>query len=320
MVDEQHIRAAYEAIAAVAPPPERVRARIAAQARVHRQRRALLVGAGALGTAAAATAVGVPLLSRARPEPAAPPLVAAPGASAGGSGAMPAVPIRYAPGWLPDRLGEQYREVKATVPGAAAGSTRSWMPVGERYPQDHTGPAGVTLTVDERIDDDSGQPVMIGSVQGRLRVTDSAFVEWQPPGGPSMIVTVFKLPDQVEVALRVARSVAATDATMQVTMRSPWVPARYSGFMMASVHPTATGWRQWLSYCSADYRESFTIFAQTGPAPASVAYRADRPGGVTLWVPSNRAGGGATLTPEEAERMLRELVVTAPDLAWVGRR
>ncbi|GAA4258889.1 hypothetical protein [Dactylosporangium darangshiense] len=309
-LDDERIRAAYEAIAATAPPPERVRARILARGRAQYQRRVLLVGAGALGAAAAATAVGVPLLSNRTPTRHVPSLVGTdpPWGSAPIS-AMPTaspvlrVPLRFAPTWLPDGLGEQFRQVKTAGAGEPRGSTRSWLPVGTPYPEDHTGPAGVSLAVDERIDDNSGEPVMIGSVEGRLRVSDSASVEWQPPGGPSMIVMVYQLPNQVDVALRVARSVAATTAALTVTMRSPWVPDRFAGYTVATVHPTSDGWYEALTYASTDLHNSCMVSVESSGRPRAAA-----------------GGGRQPLTVEEAARMTAELLYGPPDLSWVGGR
>ena len=337
MIDDQSIRAAYEAIAATAPVPERVRARLAARRRVHQQRRALLVGAGALGTAAVATGVGLPLVVRSRQEEAGVTPGVQTGVPAGATGSAPPVmdvvevPFRFAPTWLPDRVTEQFRSVKTTMTGGKglpAGGTRHWLPAGARYPDDAIEPVGVSLAIDERIDDNSGQPVRIGSVTGILRVTDASYVQWRPAGAPTLLVSVYGLPDATATALRVARSVAAGSAGMRVAMRSPWVPERFIGSVVASVFPTATGWRQKLTHSSPDNRRSCTVVATTGPAPKSTACQVSRPDGVTLYVPevlvatsrgTGAVGSGAP-TRQEMMRMLDELVYAVPDLSWVGSR
>jgi hypothetical protein len=324
MVDEQMIRAAYDAIAGTASGPERVRARIEARTRVHRQRRMLLVGAGALGTAAAATAVGVPLAIRDRPRVQGP----APG---GLSSSAPVpepveVPLLFAPRWLPDGIAEQFRNVKIVTAGGAdkpAGGTRNWLLPGVRYANDGTGLEGVMFSVGERIDDNSGQPIRVGAVTGTLRVTDSSYVEWQPPGAPNLLVSVYGLPNATETALRIARSVARTAATTAVSMRSPWVPDRFAGFTLASAYPTADGWCQSLTHTSTNHRENCTIFARTGRAPQGSAYQVRRPDGVTLYILADPPGIISNATPlsrEEATRMLAEVVCIAPDLSWAGGR
>jgi len=326
MVDEQMIRAAYDAMAGTAPAPGRVRARIEARTRVHRQRRMLLVGAGALGTAAAATAVGVPLAIRDRPRVQGP----APG---GLSSSAPVpelepveMPLLFAPRWLPDGIAEQFRNVKIVTAGGAdkpAGGTRNWLLPGVRYSNDGTNLEGVMFSVGERIDDNNGQPIRVGTVTGTLRVTDSAYVEWQPPGAPNLLVSVYGLPKATETALRIARSVARTSATTPVSMRSPWVPDRFAGFTLASVYPTADGWCQSLTHTSTNHRENCTIFARTGRVPQDSAYQVRRPDGVTLYILADPPGIISNATPlsrEEATRMLDEVVCIAPDLSWAGGR
>jgi len=134
-----------------------------------------------------------------------------------------------------------------------------------------------------------------------------------------MIVCVFQLPDALATALRVARSVTASSSTMRVSMFSPWIPDRFVGDMVATARPTADGWRQSLTHSSADERRSFTIVAKTGPAPKWFVYKAQRPDGVTLYLPGE-SEGDRTMAPQEASRLLDELVYTAPDLSWVGGR
>ncbi|MBM2621405.1 hypothetical protein JIG36_38470 [Actinoplanes sp. LDG1-06] len=322
MSDEKIIEAAYEKIAAAAPPPERVRARILARSQAHRQRRAVLVGAGSLGAVAAVTAVGVPLARRSTPSATAPSASAAASPSAP-AGPLSLVPLRLTVGWLPTGVGEQYRT--ATLRGATvAGSTRSWTLNGVPYPTDGSVAKGVTLSIGERIDDNSGTPVTIGDVTGKLRVTDSSFVEWTPPGGPSLIVSVYGLPDSTAVALRMARSVIPTRATMPVWAQAAWIPARFRGTVTAALLPGVDGgWRQDMTFSSPNHAQTLRITARTTEPTEPTLHKVHRSDGVWLSIPEDTPG---VLGPEpaqpptrhEAERLLTEFVYHAPDLDWVG--
>lgn len=307
MVDEQRISDAFQVIAGLAPPPERVRAGIDARARVHRQRRLLLTGAGA---ATAAVAVGVPLtLRERRTQPVPVPMAPSPSAPRGARVAM-----LFAPGWLPAGLGEKFRAVKIEHgTGRALGGSRYWYPEGSWYSLADIPPTGVSLSIDERIDDNLSEPIMVGSVRGKLRVTDGAFLEWQPPGAPNMIVSAYGMDDPVEVALRIARSVTATKQTTLVTMRSPEVPDRYAGYSVACAYPTAEGWYQSLSHVSNDHQESVKLVAQRGGTSEPAAFERRLPNGITVTIPD-------VLDRNEARRLLEQIVCLAPDLSWVGGR
>jgi hypothetical protein len=320
VIDEERIRSAYEAIAAAAPSPERVRARIAARARVDRRRRLLLAGAGALGGAAAAAAVGIPLLNRNSGETGqltAPSASPSPSPALSGGPAADGVPLRFAPGWLPDGLTEQYREITYD---RTTGSRRSWMPAGTFYPEDHTVPPGISLVIGEQIgDDDSSRPVTIGSVQGRLISNDIAVVAWQPSGGPPMFVVASKVPDQANTAVRVARSVARTDAAARITMVALRMPQRFRGITTLSVHPRPGGWMSTLTSMSTDRTRNGVVIASTGAAPAHAFAQTTRPVGMTLWVPDEQ-DPSANFTHDEAQQLFGSLMVSAPDLTWVGTR
>ncbi|MER7273348.1 hypothetical protein ABT369_02715 [Dactylosporangium sp. NPDC000244] len=310
MTDEPLIHAAFEAIAATAPPPERVRARIAARARVHRQRRTLLVGAGALGGAAAATAVGVPLLARSGSGvPAGP---AAPSVAAG-------TPFRFGPGWLPDGVSEQYRQV-TVMPSDAAffGSRRSWLPPGVAYPEDHSPAPGITLTIGERFGDaDAGEPVTLGQARGRLAVTDMATVSWEHEGTP-IRVTAYQLPNQADLAVRVARSLTRSASTLPLNLTVGF-PARFGGRLTLAVHPRPGGWLTSVTSETLDRTRSAMVVASTGEAPKHTYAQFGRPGGITLWVPDEQ-DPSANFTRDEVDQALMDLAFKAPDLSWVGGR
>ena len=323
MVDERIIKDAYEAIAATAVAPEQVRARIEARGRARRQRRLLLAGAG-LATAAAA--VGVPLgLRERRGEPA--PGPAAPSEPVPGPAApSPAAPqakevsLLFAPAWLPGGVKERFRAVRIdTATGRANGGTRAWLPPGRWHSAEETPKGSVTFSVGERIDDNSGEPIMVGDVRGTLRVTDAAYIEWRPAGAPTMLVCVYGIGDQVEVALRLAESVRPVTATTRVTMWSPWVPERFAGYSVAAGYPAADGWHQTLTHASGDHANSVGMVATAGPAPSSAAYSVRRPGGLTVHVPEDKVlalGDRRVVTGGEATRLLAEVVCLAPDTSW----
>ncbi|WP_378027980.1 hypothetical protein [Actinoplanes sp. GCM10030250] len=307
-MDEKRISDAYEAIAALAPTSHGLEARITARARAHRQRRLLLTA----GAATAVAAVGVPLtLKERRPET----------APAGAPSVIEA-PLMFTPSWFPDGVTEQYRSVRfdtatgpepGVVAGAGRGAARSWLPPGVRA--DTEGP-GLVLYADDRLGDDSGEPVDIAGRPGTLQTGDTVQVCWKAgPDWPGLTVAVQGLPDPVDVALRVARSTIHSSALMNLSMSSPWVPGRFTGgTTTATVFPAAAGgWQQSLLYCSADYLQTAEVVVRTGPPPASVIRWLAGPG-VSLYVTGN------SVTGAEAGRLIEELRWTTPDLSWVGDR
>ncbi|MEU4563951.1 hypothetical protein AB0F72_36710 [Actinoplanes sp. NPDC023936] len=312
-MNEQLIKDAYDAIAGTAVSPERVRARLNARVTAHRQRRLLLAGAG---MATAAAAVGVPVALRVRrgepAVPAASPAIELPPTE------FRVVSLLFAPQWLPDGLVERFRAVKFDVAsGKPLGGNRSWYPTGSPYTVEV--PKGsVSFSVGERIDDGSGEPVMVGSVRGTLRVTDSAWVEWQPKGKPSMIVSVYGTADDTEIALRVARSVAATEETMLVTMDLPEVPEAFAGYATFEVNPTGNGTGvQTLGYTSADLRSGFRLTTEA-PQPEQ-QYLAVERDGMTVYLPGELpgvVGDGVTLTEKESQNVINQVTFRPPDVSW----
>src|SRR5581483_10568511 len=105
------VRAAIEAIADGAHPPQRVRAALDARTRHHRQRRLVLRAAGAAAGVTVAGAGGFAVYRLARPERTAFPEIAG-----GPGGGWLQVALRWRPGWLPDGYG-------ATTLGAVVDGT-----------------------------------------------------------------------------------------------------------------------------------------------------------------------------------------------------
>ncbi|WP_433831592.1 hypothetical protein ACQP2E_13910 [Actinoplanes sp. CA-015351] len=316
-MNDQTIKDAFDAIAATAVSPERVRARIDARARVHRQRRLLLAGAG---FATVAAAVGVPLaLGERIGEPAPPGFSPAPPEVA--PVRVRAVSLMYAPAWLPDGVAERYRAVRfETLNSEAFGGTRSWYPEGSPYSV-QVPEGSVTFSIGERIaEGETGAPVTIGSADGTTWVTDTAFVQWQPEGGPWMTVSVYGTGDDAVIALRVARSVAATTATALVTMTSPVTPPGYDhGTALFEVYPTSGGGAQSLIFTSSDGRSAYTL--STSPPESGEPFKAVTRNGLTVYLPEeapDAIGGGVPLTDDQTTAILASVNATAPDLSWAG--
>ncbi|MET7417695.1 hypothetical protein [Dactylosporangium sp. NPDC005555] len=222
MIDSEAIRAAFGAIADEAQSPERIRAGLATRARHHRQRRLVLRVAGA-GVAVGAAGVGVWRLTR-EPETGFPEVAGGPG------GGWLKVPLRYRPAWLPGGYGQYQRSIVV---------------VGDRAP---------VVSLDWRRGTDASISLMIGwhdslvrpegrtetvdvhGVAGRLVQTESsgnaAYVTWQPPGGPQLIVAVLDEDapgEQRATALRVARSVRPDQRETYVGPRLGWLPDDLAG-------------------------------------------------------------------------------------------
>ncbi|MBB2946836.1 hypothetical protein FB565_006604 [Actinoplanes lutulentus] len=316
-MNDQTIKDAFDAIAATAVSPERVRARIDARARAHRQRRLLLAGAG---FATVAAAVGVPMaLGEGLGE------LAPPGFSPPPAEVQPvrvrAVSLMYAPTWLPDGVAERFRAVRfTTVNFTALGGSRSWYPEGSPYSV-QVPEGSVTFGIGEQAGEgETAEPVKIGSADGTMWVTDTAFVQWQPAGGPWMTVSVYGTGDDASIALRVARSVAATTATALVTMTSPVTPPGYDdGTALFEVYPTSGGGAQSLTFTSSDGRSAYQL--STSPPESGEQFKAVTRNGLTVYLPGEPAdavGGGVPLTDEQTTAILAAANATAPDLSWVG--
>ncbi|MFI5906151.1 hypothetical protein [Dactylosporangium sp. NPDC051541] len=318
-MSDELVKAALDAIAATAAPPERVRGRITARARFHRQRRQILVGVGALGGAAAATAVGIPLfngLGRESPAEVAAPSTAAPSTAAPSEIVEGGAPLYYSPGSVPAGLVERCRQVTY---GTENGSRRYWLPEGVDFPENHDLPPGICLVVGEAFTEDgTGQPVTIGQVPGRLFTNaDPTRVTWIAPGGPVLTVQASGLPNAAEVVLQVARSVRPTDAKVLVAVHPAKLPERYRGLTQYSVHVRPDGWMAALTSMSSDRTRGCTVNATKGRGPDRFLARATRAGGITLWVPDEQ-DPSANLTADEARTVLESTKLSEVDMRWAG--
>jgi hypothetical protein len=292
---DSDIQDALATIAATAVSPERVRARIGARARVHRQRRMLLAGAG-LATAVAA--VGVPLaLQDRRAEPALPP--------------APELDLMYRPGWLPDGVAERYRSVTFdTGTGVSAGATRRWYPAGSKSVV--TVPEGsVSLVVGEPLEPEVSEPVTVGPARGIRWVSDqTAYVQWQPAGGPVIVASSYRTADDRGNALRMARSVEPTSESVALTLR---VPDRFAGTAVFEVYPAGfltfdNGWRP-DGYQSLAYDG---LLLATTPPESGMPFQAVERDGIMVYLTSD-----APITAGESREILEQVECRPPDLSWV---
>ncbi|BBH68775.1 hypothetical protein ACTI_54600 [Actinoplanes sp. OR16] len=304
-MNEQLITDAYEAIAATAVSPERVRARIDARTRVHRRRRLLLAGAG-LATVVAAVGLPLALYDRRGDLPAAPALEA---------------PLFYAPGWLPGGVTERYRSVTFdTRTGEGLGATRRWYPKGSPYSV-VVPPGSVGITVGERLEPEVSEPVTVGSARGiRWVASDTAHVQWQPAGGPVILVSAYGTADDEDTALRMARSVTPTAESVAVTLSAPEIPARFEGTAVYEVYPAGflsydDGWQaagyQALTVDSGTARNvGFAL--STTPPESGTPFQAVERDDIMIYLT------GEVLTAAEALRILERVECESPDLSWAS--
>ncbi|WP_327002695.1 hypothetical protein OHA72_47590 [Dactylosporangium sp. NBC_01737] len=350
MIDEQLIQSAYERIAADAPAVDRVRDGIQSRVRVRRQRRTVLIGVGAAAAVTATVGPATLLLAARRDRPdgsssevSGHGVPTTPVPSVSSTPTLPDRPARllgYRADWLPSGLVEYHRAVYL-APDAPRGA-RLWAAPGTAD-LGKPGTVGVQLSIGERVDDNAGTSVTVNGVTGRLRVPTSkdTIVEWQPRGGPSMVLSVFGLPDNTNTALRIARSIAPDDRTaLRSTMYLPWVPDRMQGYEQFGATRTLTGWSQFLGRGTLDYRGSVTIVAALGgPDPLektvdTVTLRGQRgnvtatdgawvrmPDGVLISIQGRKGSYPAEwhTTLEENLRLVEELAYQPPDLSWAAR-
>lgn len=324
MADIDTVKAALEAIADRAPHADHVRARFAvrleAKQHVRRTRRALLAGAGALGTAAV---VGVPLITtRHRAQPTVPPATTTPRPTATTSApAGPGVTTQsflYEPTWLPDEMAEVFRQVVDNA-GTPYGSSRIWLPRGKFLTIPDPKPR-IELDVNTMVQwGPFDQTVRIGSVTGKLMHTpDITVLQWTPPGGFLTVLLAEGIKDYKTTMVRIAESVRKTDHAMSFRMRVPWIPERFRGHAIASVRPTAGGgWTQRLGQSPAYNGGGVLVNAGSQPNqfPGGLLLQAKRADGTYAWV----GWGGSdkeALTKAEATRMLDEFDYAAPDMTW----
>ena len=221
MVTEEMIRTALERVAERAPDGTAVRAALAGNTRLHRQRRTLVLAGGA---AAVTVAAGVPLLwprgknqthvPRREPPQQAP---------------NPRVPLPWRPTWLPEGVVEVSRT--ASHLGDKATEWRRTWASDRAGTADPDGSLAVSLSMalgDSQVI--SGSPVSINGRPGRINGHGSpdSWITWQVAPGQELTVYVPKVPGighNEAVGLRIARSVVADPAAVcEVSAEFGWLP------------------------------------------------------------------------------------------------
>jgi hypothetical protein len=220
VVTEQRIRAALEHMAASAPDPERIRAGLQRRARIHRQRRTLLLVGGAV---AAAGVVGVPTVLIPRRL----------GKSVAGAGS---VTLRYRPTWLPEEFVEKTRAVTVRD-GRTMREERVWQLSGQRRGEQDGYHWLATISLSLRPRDevdlaDPSAPVTVNGVEGGLYRDGAGLgghhthrVAWPVTDDTVLMVYAAGMDDSDEIALRVAESVASDgDAVVEPPVQPGWIP------------------------------------------------------------------------------------------------
>ncbi|MFC0527618.1 hypothetical protein [Phytohabitans kaempferiae] len=342
MIDSEAIRTAFAALADQAPPPDRIRAALAARVRQHHRRRLVLRLAGA-GVVAASTGVATAGVWRAtRPSgPGFPVLDGGPG------GGWLDVPLQYRPAWLPQRYGESARTV--VVDGERAPViSRDWQPGPAEQP--------ISLLVGWHPSLDADRPggtpenVEVNGAPGELVQVDAdrfaTYVTWRAPGQPQLMVSVLTddgADAQRDLAMRVARSVRPDPGRIGVGPRFGWRPADMAttpwrlrhGFQdtdwVQDVVVNGTGGRQLLISIGAG---AATKFENTTVATEPIRIREWKgwripemnqlfltlPAGVEVFAQLD-SGPAGEQTMSALTRVVEEFDFGPwPDMSWVGNR
>ncbi|MFG2044229.1 hypothetical protein [Dactylosporangium sp. NPDC048998] len=359
MITDKEIQAALERVASRAPDPSRVRAGLDARARVHRQRRALLVAGGAVATAsvlglpaaalwldtAGQDAAGAPddvpvepdvrtapNLGAAMPEPA-----AAPGNLR--------IPLRYRPTWLPEGYVEASREASLRG-GAPDYQVREWM----RAEDAATMPDGnhdrapfvrlMLVSASEWPIGDWRLPVTVNGVAGGLSPKEGQTpqVVWPVAEGLQLATMVQGVGDDSLVAQWVARSVEADSVTaVDSPLDFGWLPDSIQGSHRIAVSYPAETWTATLSVIRDRQQVAGAVLGPAVTAPSADGSPASVRGRQGL-VHSFDTGGGwayvelaqgmrlavTVMQPTSREELLRVIaelkIGTTPYLGWLGRR
>jgi len=243
MIQDDELRAAFARLADHAPHQARVQARLHRAARVHRQRRALLVAGGVavgVGVAGGAAAVAREILREpdfgpdARTPGNLPDPVAWP-AEAGNT----AVPLRYRPTWLPEGYVEHARGTTVDAGPDQLMQHRAWYPEGISPRDVYEGPPYISLDlVPASYWEIAGwrSPVSVNGARGGLGPEGSTPVLlWEAGGGRNLALSVNGLSvndlsvsgfaDSRALALAIARSVVPDNvSTVEVSLSLGWRP------------------------------------------------------------------------------------------------
>jgi hypothetical protein len=334
MTSETDVRQAFERIAGAAADPDRLRAKVTARIRTHRQRRALLISAG---TAVGAAAVGVPAFLWLGREPKTYPV---------GEGIS--LPLHVRPTWIPDGTVAHSRAVNHVSP--LWESQLFATPGFDSNPQTVVVPGSVGVLI--YVEDLSGAQPLGGApstdVNGSPAVVASTresttSVQWTLADG--LIATVSAIaaidPDaRLQMALRVARGLV-TDGLTSVAIALRFADMDDPAFTTVEVGGTPDNWRQQLVSPRASATltstrpqggdgEPATIRGRSGTVAAGgqvghdtglttpPQLRVQLDDGRWLWVQAVDLSdtGGRDLVIEIAETMT---IGPNPDLSWLGR-
>lgn len=250
---EDLIRQAQAQQAERAAAPDRIRGALPARAaRVARRRRhGTLVAA--VGAAAVAVAITVPVVALRDSagggiSPAAPPTASADRVPT----AVPVIPVtslRYRPTWLPAGLAERNR--MASFPardGQFHGALRSWT----RNPVGLVGePKGGRLElqvseappVGKPVEDAGGKPVDVNGVRGYYHGADGkSYVTWPAEAGIQLSISQHGLALSERDLLRVARSVRPDPAQLSSPLRFGSLPNGLAMSMLEVFGDSPTSW------------------------------------------------------------------------------
>jgi hypothetical protein len=224
MRDDEMLREALSTIAGRAHDPGPVADGIAARARVHRQRRGLLVASAAAVTGVAGAAALWPRPHAPRP----PAVVPSP---------SPEPPVAYRPTWLPTG----FTEVSRARSGAVA-QTRTW-----QRGDDENDRVLLFLLPRSGFDPAGFEPVTLGG--RRAWVLPGPGKIWvEVEDGLMISVSVPRSDKDGQVSRRVAASIVPDPgAVAEVSLAFGWLPARFSGPVDAELSGTSGQWRESIS-------------------------------------------------------------------------
>lgn len=333
MTSETDVRQAFERIAGSAADPDRLRAKVTARIRTHRQRRALLITAGATVGAAA---VGVPAFLWLGREPKTFPV---------GEGIS--LPLHVRPTWIPDGTVAYSRAVNHVSPlwESQLFATPGFDLNGQIVAP---GNVGVLIYVEDLSGaqpfdgtpstDVNGSPAVVASTR-----ESTTSVQWTLADG--MIATVLAVaaidPDaRLQMALRVARGLV-TDGLTSVTVAMRFADMDEPAFTTVEVGGTPENWRQLLVTSRAEATltstrpqggdgEPATIRGRSGTVaaggqvghdtglttPPQLRVQLDDGRWLHIQAMNLTDTGGRDLVIEIAETMI---IGPNPDLSWLGR-
>jgi hypothetical protein len=244
--------------------------------------------------------------------------------------AVPPVPVRYAPGWLPGGLRETWRSA-SVYGGGSTSVTRVWMPAGSAAPWEGLHSAlgeareperpALSVHVDYRPDPLGPARPLREADGGPLGPDAPPGYSWRPEAGVAIVVSQQGLDLDLATLYRVARSVHPVADEFTFPLQARRLPAgltetSWDWSVMAVVGPDgAGGWRGSVNWCLG-----FEITVDGDGPPEAVASRWQRlhPGGV-FWYGVRRLDDELSKTVLAVEKR-PGTVVTVSLMHGTGRR